>query len=49
MKVENMKEDNIPNNLEVRITLKGAEKTIEQLKIIKELLEDIKNIKVEVL
>jgi len=36
-------------NLEIKISLVGADEVIEQLKLIKKLLDDIKNTKIEVL
>ena len=41
-------EDKKENRLEIKVSLSGADEVINQLKEIKELLIDIKNIKIEV-
>lgn len=41
-------EDKKENRLEIKVSLIGADEVISQLKEIKELLNDIKNIKIEV-
>lgn len=41
-------EDQKEKRLEIKVSLIGADEVIKQLKEIKELLNDIKNIKIEV-